>query len=335
MHKNMKRNIILGGAALSALITVGGCAPDPNVPYAAPWPSSPDAPYYDHGALAIPAATVADAINALDGQLYAHYDSVAYISSVPPVGAAMRTFTTSYGFTRFDKDTVVGSPTEGELIQTDSFCFSTFVANQPFLSVYSDLLTSQIVPRTAAVTVTVGGGTTHIVRPETPTYIGMVNDPNVPLITDQSFTYPVCNSTVEASVTNAPCMFDHDQDGNPGVTVGIVGAVSGDIYMARRERFAPEMDVYASGVLAGHVVDSSEQLVHSASNPLLAAPSDPPQEGDLDLSPIVLLPLGPTAVTYGDCTGLKNYHENVNTGFFPQPPHLAVWDQYTGAVITP
>lgn len=206
-----------------------------------------------------------EVLERLEGR-YAHYDVVAY------EGSDMKTMIISYGFTDLDR-------VDGGLESNDSFCFSEARSDQPIQIVFSDAATQAIKPVPAEVAVTVMDGVAHVERPETPTGIGVrLEDPaRDPLPTDP----------------NDPRISDDDADGKPGVTVEVVVSpeLRGEIYIARREIFAYEVDEQPDGSLTGVVKDRSEQLVIGASDPLFQSSGQWTQHADLSKSPIILKPV--------------------------------------------
>lgn len=198
---------------------------------------------------------------------YAHYDVVAYEST------DMKTLIISYGFT----DLAV---VDGELEATESFCSSEYRSDQPISVDLSDVATSAIRPVPAITTLTTNSdGRASVSRPATPTGIGVrLEDPaNDPLPTDP----------------NDPRIADDDNDGNPGVTASITVAegLEGEIYLARREIFAYDVDEQADGSLTGEVTDNSEQLVIGATNDAFITQAEWIQYPDRSKSPIILIPV--------------------------------------------
>ncbi len=197
---------------------------------------------------------------------YAHYDVVAYESS------DMKTLIVSFGFTDL---TVV----DGVLNATESFCHADHRSDQPIESSISDTATAAIKPPTTPVTLTVSDGLIRIQRPETPTGIGIrFEDPaNDVLPTDPA----------------DPRVVDDDGDGKPGVTVRIkvTEDFQGELYIARRERFAYDVVRQDDGSLTGEVTDQSEQLIVGASDPLFITRAEWKQVPDLSKSPIILKPV--------------------------------------------
>ena len=231
------------------------------------WPDSPLYEPPENDPAWVPPVTAAEARAALQGH-YAHYDIVAYIGQTP--AGPMRTFIISYGFTDF---TVRGN----DLVESDWFCHSVNKNNQPFTANLNDAATQAITPRTATVEVLQEGGAWKIVRPATPTLIGINGDPWQPLSRDPS----------------DPNINDADGDGKPGVTVHLTlyGFIKAELYIARREIFQNFLTLYSDGSLYGNVVDTSEQLVIAATLNLLNMPSSPPQYEDQGLNPILLVPV--------------------------------------------
>ena len=220
---------------------------------------------------------------------YAHYDVVAYEST------DMKTLIISYGFTDLSVD-------DGTLIANDSFCSSEHRSDQPIEVQLSDAATQAITPVPTPVTLTVENGVARISRPETPTGIGVdLADPaNDPLPTDP----------------NDPRINDDDNDGKPGVTskIKVTEELSGEIYIARREIFAYDVDEQADGSLTGVVTDGSEQLVIGATNPIFLTQAEWIQYPDLTKSPIILIPVDAD----WDCTRLMTERDRL----FPPTPEV-------------
>lgn len=236
----------------SALIT--GCA----IPM--PWPSSPlyaSSTSQDYSQL-----SEAQAKQAAVGH-YGHYDVVAYEDD------SMRTFVISYGFT----DIYL---VNGQLMQRDRFCSASHKIN--FTSVesfFSDEATQAIVPPEHELTLRKRADTWWLSRSETPTLLGVQADPNEPLLQDTSLYE----------------FIDADGDGKPGVTVELLvaGFYKGELYIARRERFANEIALTNEYRLEGYVQDQSEQLVIGASSRLFNQPANPEQVLDWGLNPLLLV----------------------------------------------
>lgn len=197
---------------------------------------------------------------------YAHYDVVAYES------ADMKTLIVSFGFTDL-------SVRDGELWAEESFCHADHRSDQPIQSTISDAATQAIKPKATPVEVTADDGAVSFHRPETPTGIGIrLADPaNDVLPTDPA----------------DPRVADDDNDGKPGITVSIAAgdSVRGELYIARRERFAYDVTEQPDGSLVGTVTDKSEQLIVGASDPVFITRAEWVQHPDLDKSPIILRPV--------------------------------------------
>lgn len=236
--------------------------------------------------------TTADAVAAARERLagrYAHYDVVAY------EGDGMKTLIISYGFT----DLI---PEGDDLISADSFCFSEHRSDQPIQVSFSDAATQAIKPESVAVSLKLTDGRARVSRPETPTGIGVrLEDPaNDPLPTDPA----------------DPRIADDDGDGKPGVTatIRVSDTLSGEIYLARREIFAYEVEEQDDGSLRGYVIDRSEQLVVGASDPIFMTDAQWTQHPDPAKSPIILLPVEAS----WDCERLRAERPRV----FPPTPEV-------------
>lgn len=274
---------LAGGAGVHVLLA--GC----SLP--SPWPESPlYQPPENDPAWEAP-LTRDEAMQAIAGR-YAHYDVVAY-DGVTPNGP-LSTFVISYGYTEFTIE-------NGQLVETDRFCFAEQRANQPFTTSFPDEATQAILPRSAVVDLYQEDGAWRISRPATPTLIGIDGDPDLPLSTNMA----------------DPLINDADNDGKPGVTVliNLFGLIEGELYLARREIFRNEMTLYSDGSLRGTVIDNSEQLVLGASLGILNVPNNPGQWPDLGLSPIILIPV---ADDVDSCEELLERRD----ALFPAPPEF-------------
>ena len=120
-------------------------------------------------------------------------------------------------------------------------------------------------------------GKWQIVRPPTPSLLGIKGDPSKPLSKDK----------------NDPNLTDPDGDGNPGVTVNInIGnIIKGEIYITRREIFTHTLTLNNDGTLTGFVKDDSEQFVVGASKKILNQPSNNIQHPSKGMNPILLVPI--------------------------------------------
>ncbi len=267
--------------AFTISILLLGCAtpkpwPEPD------WYSSQSAPAQD--------LSRQQALAAIVGR-YAHYDVVAYDDHSN--SDEMRTFIVSYGITSFVQ--------KGDsLMQHDQFCQASQLINYSSVqSRFSDKAVQAIEPRVTEVELTQVDNEWHIYRPATPTLLGVTGDPHVSFASDfDAFT-----------------QFDHDEDGNPGVTVKLTIAnwIDGELYIARREVFENHLVLDVNGDLFGHVVDSSEQHVFGANWFYLDKPSYPEQVKDPRLNPLVLRKL-PNEVS--DCAELMHRKSE----FFPDEP---------------
>ncbi len=223
---------------------------------------------------------------------YAQYNIVAYDGET--ANGPLATFIVTYGFT----DLVIE---DGELVAYDRFCRAEYIANQDFETDFSDAATQAIQPPGVVVEVFEEDGEWKLRRPVTPTLIGIDGDPNVPLSMDR----------------NDPLLSDDDNDGKPGVTVGVrlFGFIEGEIYIARREIFANDLTLYSDGSLRGSVTDDSEQLVIGASLEILDTPSNPPQRRDPGLNPVILIPV---AADIDTCEELMAIRDSL----FPAEPEF-------------
>lgn len=237
-------------------------------------------------------STTVDALAAARERLagrYAHYDVVAY------EGDGMKTLIISYGFTDLTRE-------GDDLISTESFCFSEHRSDQPISVSFSDAATQAIKPESVAVSLKLTDGRARVSRPETPTGIGVrLEDPaNDPLPTDPA----------------DPRIADDDGDGKPGVTatIRVSDSLSGEIYLARREIFAYEVEEQTDRSLRGYVIDASEQLVVGASDPIFMTNAQWTQHPDPAKSPIILLPVEAS----WDCERLRSERPRI----FPPTPEV-------------
>lgn len=220
---------------------------------------------------------------------WAHYDIVAYEDSM------MKTMIISYGFTDF--------AVEGDqLIESEEFCSADQISDQPIETSISDEATQAIKPVSTPVEVTGEPGAWQVMRPGTPTPVGIrLEDPA---------------NDVLPSDPNDPRIVDDDGDGNPGITVTVrIGeGLEGELYIARREIFAYDMVQDGPDSMSGTVTDSSEQLVIGASlDLLLTTDAQWEQVPDLSLSPILLERVGED----WDCDRLMAERDDL---FPPDPP---------------
>jgi hypothetical protein len=195
---------------------------------------------------------------------WAHYDIVAYEDPM------MKTMIISYGFTDFAVE-------DGQLIESEEFCFAEQQSNQPIETSLADEATQAIKPVSTPVEVSGEEGAWRVMRPATPTPVGIeLDDPaNDVLPTDP----------------DDPRIVDDDGDGKPGITVVVTlgEGLEGELYIARREIFAYDLVQDGPDSMSGTVTDSSEQLVIGASLPVLeTAAGQWEQVDDLSFSPILL-----------------------------------------------
>ena len=193
---------------------------------------------------------------------WAHFDVVAYEDEV------LRTLIISTGFADLElRD-------DGRLWNQMTFCHAD-VVNEPGIQVsISDAATGAILPIATPVDLSVTDGRVRVVRPPTPTAIGIrLDDPANEVLPDDP---------------DDPRIFDADGDGNPGVTSMIdIGGRTAEIYLARREIFSYDLTEVSADRLEGSVTDASEQLVIGASDPAMAAPVDWTQLDDPSRNPAI------------------------------------------------
>lgn len=193
---------------------------------------------------------------------WAHFDVVAYADE------SMNTGIISTGFADLELR-------DGELWNQMTFCHADTVTDQPIEVSISDAATQAILPVATPVEVTEVDGQLRVLRPPTPTPIGIrMEDPaNESLPTDPA----------------DPRIFDADGDGNPGVTstVKVSEDLQGEIYLARREIFAYDVTQRGPDQLVGSITDSSEQLILGASNDAFLTPAQWVQVDDPALNPVI------------------------------------------------
>jgi hypothetical protein len=193
---------------------------------------------------------------------WAHFDVVSYEDDV------MRTLIISTGFADLEIR-------DGELWNVQRFCHADTVSDQDIEVSISDAATSAIVPVDTPVEVTEEDGRLRVVRPATPTGIGIdLEDPaNDVLPTDP----------------DDPRITDDDGDGNPGVTSRIIltEEIQGELYLARREIFAYDVTQESPDRMVGSITDSSEQLILGASNDIFLTPAQWEQIDDPERNPVI------------------------------------------------
>jgi hypothetical protein len=179
---------------------------------------------------------------------WAHFDVVAYEDET------MKTLIISTGFADLEVR-------DGELWNQMVFCHADTANDLGSEVTFSDAATQAILPVATPVEVSGEAGELQVIRPATPTPIGIeLEDPaNESLPTDP----------------NDPRIIDADDDGNPGVTANVKVSedLQGEIYLARREIFAYDVTQVSEDRFEGVIEDDSEQLIIGASDPLFATSS--------------------------------------------------------------
>ena len=221
------------------------------------------------GSGARPSTTESRSLAARSGLVgrWAHFDVVAYED------ATMKTLILSYGYTDFSLE-------GDELRESELFCHSEQVSDQPISTFISDEATQAILPRSTVPRLTETPDGLRVMRPATPTAVGIrLDDP----ATESLPTDP-----------DDPRVVDDDGDGRPGITVHVrvSDALEGEIYIARREIFAYDMTQTSADSLDGTVQDDSEQLVIGTSDPVFAVATEWVQHPDPSKSPISLRRVG-------------------------------------------
>ena len=197
----------------------------------------------------------------LEGR-WAHFDVVSYEDDV------MRTLIISTGFADLELR-------DGELWNVQRFCHADTVSDQDIEVSISDAATSAIIPVDTPVEVTEEDGRLRVVRPATPTGIGIdLADP--------------ANDTLPTD-PNDPRIVDDDGDGNPGVTSRIIltEEIQGELYIARREIFSYDVTQESPDRMVGTITDSSEQLILGASNDIVLTPAQWEQIDDPERNPVI------------------------------------------------
>lgn len=194
---------------------------------------------------------------------WAHFDVVAYDDPL------MKTLIISTGFADLEvRD-------DGQLWNTQRFCHADMGNDQGIEVTMPDAATRAIVPVDTPVEVTLEDGRLRVVRPATPTPIGIdLEDPaDTELPTDP----------------NDPRIVDDDGDGNPGVTahIKVAEGIEGDLYLARREIFSYDVVQESPDRFVGSITDDSEQLLLGASNPVFLAESNWVQHPDPERNPVI------------------------------------------------
>lgn len=256
-----------------------------------PWPESP---LYDFSKYEKEQTDV-KSIDSIKKQLvghYAHYDVVSYEDTTTQ--SPMFTFVISYGFTDLFLDSV------GDLVQSHTFLRASHKINQKLItSKFSDEAVQAIKPQNHKVDISLQDGKWHILRPPTPSLLGISGDPSKPLSKDR----------------NDPNITDPDGDGKPGVTVNIsIGKfIKGEIYITRREIFTHYLSLNNDGTLTGYVKDDSEQFVVGASMKILDQASNNFQHPSKGMNPILLVPISEEINTLEELMAIRD-------DIFPKEP---------------
>ncbi len=226
----------LAVAAAAALLVAAGCSSDDGA---------------DAEATTTTAAAESSSLPAgaedLEGR-WAHFDVVAYEDDT------MKTLIISTGFADLEVR-------DGELVNQMVFCHADTANDLGTEVTFSDAATQAILPIATPVEVSGDEGSLRVVRPATPTPIGIdLEDPANESLPDDP---------------NDPRIIDADGDGNPGVTANLKVSedLQGELYLARREIFAYDVTQVSPDRFEGTIDDDSEQLIIGASDPLFATSS--------------------------------------------------------------
>jgi hypothetical protein len=208
-----------------------------------------------------PSAELPPGAEELEGR-WAHFDVVAYEDEV------LNTMIISTGFSDLELR-------DGILWNTQRFCHADTANDQGIDVSFSDAATTAIVPVDTPVEVTLDDDKLRVVRPATPTAIGIeLEDPaNESLPTDP----------------NDPRITDDDGDGKPGVTakIDVAEGVQGELYLARREIFAYDVTQESPDRMVGFITDDSEQLVVGASDDIFDIQTGWVQHPDPERNPVI------------------------------------------------
>ena len=193
---------------------------------------------------------------------YAHFDVVAYEDE------DMKTLIISTGFADLELR-------HGRLWNRQRFCHADVVTDLDIEISMSDVATSAIVPIDVPLEVTEEGGALRVVRPATPTAIGItLADP--------------ANEALPSDPEDSR-IIDVDGDGRPGVTVKMKFSadLEGEIYIIRREIFAYDLTQVSPDRLVGTITDRSEQTVVGASDPMFVSTGQWKQIEDSSRNPVI------------------------------------------------
>jgi hypothetical protein len=208
-----------------------------------------------------PASDLPEGAEALVGR-WAHFDAVAYEDEL------MKSLIISTGFSNLEIR-------DGEMWNRQRFCHADMGNDQGIETSISDAATSAIIPVDTPVDVTLEDGALRVVRPATPTPIGIdLEDPA---------------NEVLPSDRDDPRIIDSDGDGFPGVTahIKITDDLQGDLYIARREIFLYDVTQESPDRFVGFITDESEQLVVGASNEIFDVPAQWVQHPDPARNPVI------------------------------------------------
>lgn len=263
---------------LSIVLIITACAKP------IPWPESPlyDFSKYENEETSV---TSPDSIKKQIIGHYAHYDVVSYEDTTTK--SPMLSFVISYGFSDFYMDD------NGNLILSQRFVRASHKINQKMItSEFSDESIQAIKPQNQKVELSKIDGKWQILRPPTPTLLGIKGDPLQPLSKDR----------------NDPNLTDPDGDGKPGVTVNInIGKIiKGEIYITRREIFTYFLQLNNDGTLTGYVKDDSEQFVVGASMKILDQASNNFQHPSRGMNPILLVPVSDDIDTLEELMAIRD-----------------------------
>lgn len=256
----MRRLLLAVGTSVGVMSLAAGCANERVEP---PNSGTQSVGATITGTASSTPATPATLGSELVGR-WAHFDVVAYQDGT------LKTLIVSYGFNDFTE-------VDGRIVDQASFCFSEQRTDQPIETSLSDAATQAIKPPPQTLDVSVVEGKLVISRAATPTPVGIrLDDP----ATESLPTDP-----------NDPRIVDDDGDGKPGltVTIRVSDALTGELYIARREIFAWTAVLVDLDVIEGTVDDDSEQLVIGASDPIFeGSGSGWVQHPDPTKSPLLL-----------------------------------------------
>ena len=208
-----------------------------------------------------PASALPEGAEDLVGR-WAHFDAVAYEDDV------LKSLIISTGFSDLEIR-------DGVLWNRQRFCHAEMANDQGIDTSISDEATSAIIPIDTPVDVSSDGDRLRVVRPATPTPIGIdLADPS--------------NEGLPSDPDD-PRIIDSDGDGFPGVTahIRINDEIEGDLYIARREIFVYDVTQETPDRMVGTITDSSEQLVIGASNEIFITPAQWEQVDDPALNPVI------------------------------------------------